>query len=78
MLVLSRRPGESVIIGGEITVKVIEVRGDQIRIGIEAPRSVKVYREEIYRQVLAENEAAGASFDQSSTLLQRARPVDRS
>lgn len=64
------------MIGEDVIVKVIEVRGDQIRIGIEAPRSVKVYREEIYRQVLAENEAAGASFDRGSPLLRRARPVD--
>ncbi len=61
MLVLSRRKGESVIIGGEVTITVVEVRGDQIRLGIDAPRSVKVYREEVYRQVLEENEAAARS-----------------
>jgi carbon storage regulator len=74
MLVLSRRPGESLMIGDEVTVTVVEVRGDQIRLGIDAPRSVKVYREEIYRQVVAENEAAVASSDPSSPLLRRARP----
>ncbi len=74
MLVLSRRPGESVMIGDQITVTVVEVRGDQIRIGIDAPRSVKVYREEIFRQVVAENEAAARSTDPRSPLLRRAAP----
>jgi len=74
MLVLSRRPGESLMIGDDVTITVVEIRGDQIRIGIDAPRSVKVYREEIYRQVVAENAAAVASSDPGSPLLRRARP----
>ncbi len=72
MLVLSRRPGEKVVINGNIIVTVVEVRGDQIRLGIDAPRSVKVYREEVYAQVLAENAAAAKSVDRDSQLLQRA------
>ena len=58
MLVLSRRQGESIIIGGEIVVTIIEVRGGQVRIGIDAPRNVDVHREEIYQEVLRENLAA--------------------
>lgn len=81
MLVLSRRKGESVIIGDGIKVTVIDVRGDQIRLGIDAPRSISVHREEIYQQVLEENAAAAQSADVASPLLQaeaasikRARP----
>ncbi len=73
MLVLSRRKGESVIIGDNVTITVVDVRGDQIRLGIDAPRSVKVYREEVYRQVVAENEAAARSVDAASDMLRRAR-----
>lgn len=58
MLVLSRRPGESLRIGHEVVVTIIEVRGDQVRIGIDAPREVPVNREEVYRQLEAENSAA--------------------
>ena len=47
MLVLSRKPGESIVIGENITVRIIEVRGDRVRIGVEAPRDVPVYRTEI-------------------------------
>lgn len=72
MLVLTRRPGEKVIIDGKIVITIVEVRGDQIRLGIDAPRSVKVYREEVYAQVLAENAAAAQSADRDSKLLQRA------
>jgi len=81
MLVLSRRKGESVIIGDGIKVTVIDVRGDQIRLGIDAPRSISVHREEIYQQVLEENAAAAQSADVASPLLRaeaasikRARP----
>lgn len=72
MLVLTRKSGESIMIGNDVVVTVIEVRGDQVRIGIDAPRSVPVHREEIFRQVAAENAAAIKSFsDRSKQLLQR-------
>ena len=58
MLVLSRRPGESIVIGNEVVVTVLDVRGDQIRIGIDAPRNVQIHREEIYRELESENEQA--------------------
>jgi carbon storage regulator len=74
MLVLTRRPGESVVIGTDIVVTVLEVRGEQIRLGIDAPRSVAVHREEIYRQVISENVAAVASVDRDAALLRRRIP----
>lgn len=61
MLVLTRRIDESIIIGNEIVVTVLEVRGDQVRLGIKAPRSVQVHREEVFRQIEAENAQAARS-----------------
>jgi len=75
MLVLTRRPGESVVIGNNIVVTVLEVRGEQIRLGIDAPRSVTVHREEIYRQVMSENVAAVASAGSAAQDLLRRRKV---
>ena len=74
MLVLSRRKGEAVVIGDGIKVTVIDVRGDQIRLGIDAPRSIAVHREEVYEQVLAENAAAASSADAAAALLRTTRP----
>lgn len=64
MLVLTRRPGESIVIGQNIVITVIEIKGGQVRIGIDAPREIDVYREEIYEQVRQENLAAIANVDQ--------------
>ncbi len=64
MLVLTRRPGESIIVGENIVVTVIEIKGGQVRIGIDAPREVDVYREEIYEQVKQENLSAIANVDE--------------
>jgi carbon storage regulator len=52
MLLLTRRTGEKIIIGDNVTVSVLGVKGQQVRIGIEAPREVKVNREEIYQRIL--------------------------
>ena len=60
MLVLSRRVGESVVIGDDITVTVLEVRGDVVRIGIDAPRSVAVNRAELLAEVTNSNQAAAS------------------
>jgi carbon storage regulator len=51
MLILTRRVGESVMIGDEITVSVLEVKGAQIRLGIQAPKEIPVHREEVYVRV---------------------------
>ena len=60
MLTLTRRAGESVVIGDSIRVTVKEVRGRTVQLAIEAPRGIPVYREEIYRTIEAENRAAAA------------------
>ena len=54
MLILTRKVGEALMIGEEVTVTVMEVKGNQVRIGIKAPRDVEVHREEIYERVQAE------------------------
>lgn len=58
MLVLSRKAGQSLIIGGDILLKVIEIRGQQVRIGVEAPAHVTVVRQELHDSVVRENQAA--------------------
>ena len=71
MLVLSRKAGESIVIGDSITVNVLEIRGDLIRIGIDAPRNIKVHRQEVYEAIEAANkEAATASVDAISDFAQ--------
>ena len=56
MLILTRREGESLIIGDDIKLTILEVRVNQIRIGIDAPKEVSVHREEIYHRIQKENE----------------------
>ena len=55
MLVLTRRPGESIMIGDEVVVTVLDVRGDVVRVGIKAPRTVQVHREEVYQELQKAN-----------------------
>lgn len=58
MLILSRKVGEAIVIDNEITVRVLEVKGGQIKLGVEAPGRVRVHREEVYRSILDENRRA--------------------
>jgi carbon storage regulator len=79
MLVLTRRPGESIVVGQDIVITVIEIKGGQVRIGVDAPREVDVYREEIYEQVRQENIAAVANADEIRRAVQdqkRRDPAD--
>jgi carbon storage regulator len=54
MLILTRKIGETLMIGAEVTVTIVGVRGDQVKLGINAPRDVEVHREEVYERVQAE------------------------
>jgi carbon storage regulator len=63
VLVLTRRPGESIMVGEDVVVTVLEVRGEVIRLGIKAPRSIQVHREEVFRELQAANRAAASPND---------------
>jgi carbon storage regulator len=71
MLIITRKPGEKIMLGDEIVVHVMEIVGNSVRVGIEAPRSLPVYREEIWDAVRTENRAAADAAPDSL-----APPVD--
>ena len=76
MLVLTRRAGESVMIGDDVVITVLEARGDVIRLGIQAPKDVRVHREEVYRELQAANLAAASPTDEVVEVLTRTlRPM---
>lgn len=82
MLVLSRRTGESVMIGPDVVVTILEVRGDLVRVGIRAPRDVDVHREEVFLELQAANRSAASSaspagLDALGALLPDRRPDQR-
>ncbi len=60
MLALTRKKGESLVLNNNIEVTVLEIRGDQVKLGIKAPKQVPVYRKEVYLQIQKENEAAAS------------------
>ena len=74
MLVLTRRIGEKIIIGDDITISISAVKGDSVRVAIDAPRDIKVYRGEIHAAIIAENQAAAtlqgtADMEQLQTMM---------
>lgn len=62
MLILTRRVGETLMIGDEVQITILGIKGNQVRVGVEAPRHVTVYREEIYHRIKAQAEAASAEI----------------
>ena len=73
MLMMTRRAGQKIILGDDITIEVVEVAGNTVRLGVDAPRSIPVYREEIWTAVRAENEPAASA----TTELPAAPPADQ-
>ena len=65
MLILSRRIGETIMIGDDVTVTVLGVQGNQIRIGIHAPDDVSIHREEVYRRIKAEKVALATDEEET-------------
>ncbi|MHB8811892.1 MAG: carbon storage regulator CsrA [Steroidobacteraceae bacterium] len=66
MLILTRRVGESVMIGDEVTITVLGVKGNQVRLGFNAPRTVAVHREEIYQRIKREQAGGGAQHEENA------------
>ena len=63
MLILTRRVGETVMIGDDVTITVLGVKGNQVRVGINAPKSVAVHREEIYERIKREQQGEDEAKD---------------
>jgi carbon storage regulator len=61
VLIITRRPGEKIMLGDDVIIEVVEVSGSSVRLGIQAPKAVPVYREEIWQSVKQENAAAAAT-----------------
>ena len=61
MLILARKLNESIMIGDKVEISVIDIKGDQVKLGIQAPKNVKVYRQEVYQAIQEENRAAAQS-----------------
>jgi carbon storage regulator len=65
MLIITRRAGQKIMLGDDVTVHVMEIVGNSVRIGVEAPKSVPVYREEIWAAVKEENQASATADSES-------------
>lgn len=76
MLVLNRKPNQSIMIGEDIEVVILEVKGDNVKIGLKAPRNVPVFRQELLAELKAENQRAAsqASPEAAAQLLKQAFP----
>ena len=73
MLILTRRVGETVVVGDDVTVTVLGVQGNQVRWGISAPKRVAVHREEIYERI--KHEGPGKSVDRSRDVIEQGTPA---
>ena len=77
MLVLTRKPGDGIVIGENITIKIIEIKGGGIRIGIDAPQDQKIYRQEVYDRICEENrEALQWNLDDLNSIITQ-KPTDK-
>ncbi len=74
MLVLTRRANQSIMIGDDVVVTVLEVRGDQVRLGIKAPREVDVHREEVFAALQAANRQAASPSEEAMRGLGKITP----
>ena len=68
MLILARRKKKKIRIGEDIVITIIEIHGDQVKIGVEAPKTVKVFRQEVFEEIQKENKAAAAGTEMLDTL----------
>lgn len=64
MLILARKVGEAITIANDITIKVLEVKGGQVKIGVEAPPDISIHRNEVYEKIMAENKRAAEETPQ--------------
>lgn len=74
MLILARKVGQRIVIAGDIEITVVEVRGDQVRLGITAPREIPVHRKELLEQIIAENIKAAETASTADILGNRLKP----
>lgn len=68
MLALTRKPGQQIMIGNDITINIVEVKGDNVRIAVDAPREIRIYRGELLASIARENKQAAESLDKSIDL----------
>jgi carbon storage regulator len=71
VLVLTRRTNQSIVIGADVTITIVEIRGEQVRLGISAPRHVSVYREEVLEQIRDQNRRAAELVGNDTSMLPR-------
>ena len=75
MLILSRKKGEAIKIGDDIEIKVVAISGDQVKIGIDAPKYIEVYRQELYEQIQVENKQAANTPDRIIDLIPKSQKL---
>lgn len=75
MLVLTRKPNQSIIIGDDVEITIVDIQGDKVKLGVSAPRSIPVYRKEVYEAIQKENiEAARAKVTDLSSITKLYQP----
>ena len=77
MLILTRKLGERITIGDDITIRLLEIKGSQVKLGIEAPKSISIHRQEIYERIREENlissEVSASDIQEAASLLRNNR-----